>query len=95
MIYKRKCRSQTESGGYFRLENELNHGKAYGFGAGSHIKLEDSTGHIWRGSAERGDDDAVFYRFRTDEGTVLPGIGYGNQVMLRDSKGRAWKGVID
>ena len=95
MIYKRKRRSTSEPGGYFRLENELTHRKAYGFGSGSQIKLEDSAGNVWRGSAERGDGDAIFYRFRTDEGNVLSGIGYGTQVMLRDSKGKAWKGVID
>ena len=95
MIYKRRTHSRSEPGGYFYLENELNNRKAFGFGYGSQIKLEDSTGGVWRGSAERGDGQAVFYRFLNGEGNVVSGIGYGNHVMLRDEQGRAWKGFID
>lgn len=95
MIYKRRRHGLGEPGGYFRLENESNHRKVYGFGAGSQIKLEDTTGVVWRGSAERGDDEAVYYRFRTDQGALISGMGYGKHVMLRDNKGSMWKGFID
>ena len=95
MIYKRRRRSVSEPGGYFCLENETSHRKVFGFGAGSQIKLEDGAGAVWRGSAERGDDDAVYYRFQTEDGKLISGIGYGKQVMLRDSAGNAWKGIVD
>lgn len=95
MIYKRRRMAAGEPGGYFHLENEQNHRKVFGFGEGSQIKLEDTSGIIWRGTAERGDDDAVYYRFRNSEGAVVSGIGYGKQVMLRDSKGQVWKGFVD
>ena len=95
MIYKRRRHTTSEPGGYFCLENETSHRKVFGFGAGSQIKLEDGAGAVWRGSAERGDDDAVYYRFRTDDGKLISGIGYGKQVMLRDASGRGWKGIVD
>ena len=94
MIYKRRRQRSSEPGGYFHLENELNHRKVFGFGEGSHIKLQDTAGAVWRGTAERGDDQSVYYRFRNSEGGVISGIGYGKQVMLRDSKGRVWKGFV-
>ena len=84
-----------EPGGYFHLENEQTHRKAFGYGHGSSIKLEDSTGVIWRGSAERGDNEAIYYRFRSSEGGLVSGIGYGTNVMLRDDQGGIWKGFID
>ena len=95
MMYKRRRQSQGDPGGYFHLEEELCHRKAFGFGHGSHIKLEDGAGNLWRGSAERGDDQMVYYRFRTSEGLNVSGIGHGSQLMLRDSKGRVWKGFVD
>jgi predicted metalloprotease with PDZ domain len=95
MIYKRRRKSSSEPGGYFLLENEQNHKKVSGFGHGSSIKLEDTAGSVWRGSAERGDDQAVYYRFRTEDGQVVSGIGYGGSVMLRDEKGLVWKGLVD
>lgn len=95
MIYKRRRHSLGEPGGYFHLENELTHRKVFGFGEGSQIKLEDGSGTVWRGSAERADDQSIYYRFRGSDGGLLSGIGYGKQVMLRDSKGKVWKGFID
>ena len=95
MIYKRRRQVSGEPGGYFHLENERNHRKAFGYGHGSQIKLEDTTGSIWRGTAERGDNEAIYYRFRNSEGRVVSGIGYGTHVMLRDDRGEIWKGFID
>ena len=95
MIFKRRRHSLGEPGGYFHLESEQNHRRVFGFGEGSHIKLEDTAGNVWRGSAERGDDQSVYYRFRNSEGVLVSGIGYGNHVMLRDAKGRVWKGFVD
>jgi len=95
MIYKRRRQRSSEPGGHFFLENEENHRKLFGFGEGSRIKLEDTVGTVWRGSAERGDGDSIYYRFRESEGGVLSGIGHGNQVMLRDFMGRVWKGFVD
>jgi hypothetical protein len=95
MIYKRRRQCLSEPGGYFRLENELNHKKMFGYGHGAQIKLEDVSGAVWRGSAERGDDQAVYYRFRNADGRMVSGMGYGSHVMLRDEKGRVWKGFVD
>ncbi len=95
MIYKRRRKSLGDPGGYFHLESENNHRKVFGFGEGSQIKLEDTAGNVWRGSAERGDDQAVYYRFRSSDGALISGLGYGKQVMLRDGKGQTWKGFVD
>ena len=95
MIYKRRRQSLGDPGGYFHLESETNHRKVYGYGVGSQIKLEDTAGNVWRGTAERGDDQAVYYRFRTSDGRLISGLGHGKQVMLRDSKGKVWKGFVD
>ena len=96
MIYKRARRQcAAEPGGFFHLENDVTHRKVYGYGQGSAIKLEDAAGNVWRGSAERGDDEAIFYRFRTQDGGLVSGIGYGKQIMLRDAKGKTWKGFVD
>jgi len=95
MIYKRRRKCTNEAGGYFQLENEMNHKKLFGYGHGGSIKLEDTSGSVWRGTAERGDDQSVFYRFRNSDGRTVAGIGYGNNVMLRDEKGMVWKGIVD
>ena len=95
MIFKRRRHTKSEPGGYFHLENELNHRKVSGFGHGSQIKLQDAAGSEWRGTAEHGDDQSVYYRFRTEDGRVISGVGYGSHVMLRDDKGSIWKGFVD
>jgi len=95
MLYKRHRQAAGEPGGYFHLEHEQNHRKAFGFGHGGSIKLEDTSGSIWRGTAERGDDQSIYYRFRNSEGRVVSGIGYGASVLLRDDTGGIWKGFVD
>lgn len=95
MIYKRLRKCSSEPGGYFQLENELNHKKLFGHGYGGDIKLEDSSGSVWRGTAERGDDHAVYYRFRNPDGRTVSGIGHDGNIMLRDEKGLVWKGLVD
>ena len=94
MIYKRH-RQSTEPGGYFQFESELNHKKLIGHGYGGQIKLEDKSGQIWRGTAERGEDQAVYYRFRHADGRMVSGMGHGTNVTLRDEAGRVWKGFVD
>jgi hypothetical protein len=95
MLYKRRRANSAEPGGYFHLESQPSHRKVFGYGDGGQIKLQDQSGVEWRGSAERGDDQSVYYRFRNSEGAVISGMGHGNQIMLRDSKGRVWKGFVD
>ena len=95
MIFKRRRQSRNEPGGYFHLEHETNHRKLFGFGHGGQIKLQDATGAEWRGTAEHGDDQSVYYRFRNAEGKVVSGVGYGSHVLLRDEKGAIWKGFVD
>lgn len=92
---KRRRTHQGEPGGYFHLEEETCHRRAHGFGHGSSIKLEDGAGDVWRGTAERGDDQVVYYRFHTSTGLIVSGIGYGTHLMLRDSRGGVWKGFVD
>jgi hypothetical protein len=95
MIFKRRRKNKSEPGGYFHIENELNHRKMFGFGHGGQIKLQDANGTEWRGTAEKGDDDAVYYRFRNADGRLVSGMGHGGHVMLRDEKGSIWKGFVD
>ena len=95
MIFKRRRQVSGEPGGYFHLEHEQNHRKANGYGHGGMIKLQDSNGDTWRGTAERGENDEIYYRFRHSDGRLVSGVGYGSSVMLRDEKGGVWKGFVD
>jgi hypothetical protein len=95
MIYKRRRRGASEPGGFIQIEEQLTHRRASGFGMGGAIKLEDDTGGIWNGTAERNDDDTIYYRFRDSQGRLISGLGDGTYLMLRDDRGRSWKGFIE
>ena len=95
MIYRRKSKHSVLPGGHFHLENEKNKTRVNGYGFGDFIKLKDEYGNVWRGSAERRDDDEIYYQFRTDGGKVLTGISHNFVVTLRDEHGETWKGFVD
>ena len=95
MIYKRRRRGVAEPGGFIHLENQVSHAKASGHGQGGNIKLEDTDGNTWKGTAERNDDNTVYYRFRDSQGRVISGLGDGEFLMLRDERGCVWKGFVD
>lgn len=94
MIYGRKTKHSPMPGGYFQLQNEKTKTRVVGFGYGDHIKLKDEFGNVWRGTAEKRDDD-VFYHFRASDGRVLTGVSSNFMVILRDDQGETWKGFID
>lgn len=94
MPYRKKSRHSSLPGGYFHLENERTKTRAHGYGYGDHIKLQDECGNIWRGSAEKRDDDDIYYSFRASDGRVLTGVSSSFVVILRDDRGETWKGFI-
>ena len=95
MIYRKKAKHSTLPGGHFHLENEKTKTRANGFGYGDYIKLKDEYGNVWRGTAERRDEDGVYYHFRSSNGRTLTGLSSNFVVTLRDEKGETWKGFID
>ncbi len=95
MAYTRQRRRSSQPGGFFHLEEEKTKTRVSGYGHGDHIRLRDEYGNIWRGTAERGDDNLVVYRFRDSEGRNLTGISDSVVITLRDEKGNTWKGFVD
>ena len=95
MLYRKKNRTSSEPGGYFHLENEKTKTRVHGYGHGDHIKLKDEYGNIWRGTAEKREEDEVYYHFRASNGRILTGVSSSFVVTLRDHKGETWKGFID
>lgn len=94
MIYKRKQVRQTAPGGFFRFQNGQNQ-CFFGFGDGNYIRLRDEFGNVWRGSAEREDDNSIRYRFRDEKGMTISGMSDSLGVILRDEKGNSWRGFVD
>lgn len=95
MIYRRKRTHSKTPGGYFNLEEERAKGRLHGFGFGDHITIRDEFDNIWRGTAERGDDDAVRYTFRNAKGQSITGVSDQFGLILRDSRGKTWRGFVD
>jgi len=91
----RHTRNSTLPGGFFHLEEEKTRTRVSGYGHGDNIKLVDEYGNVWRGTAERREDNSVIYRFRNGKGRSLTGISDSTVVTLRDEKGSTWKGFID
>jgi hypothetical protein len=94
MIYSKERKRPRLPGGFFHLEEEKTRTRAFGYGHGDHIKLEDEYGTEWHGSAERNDDNSVTYRFRTSNGASLSGVSTDAVVVLRDGRGNTWKGFV-
>ena len=88
-------RRAGQPGGFFHLEDEKTKTRVSGYGHGDHIRLKDEYGNIWRGTAERGEDNLVIYRFRDSAGRNLTGISDSVVITLRDEKGNTWKGFVD
>ncbi len=95
MIYRRRSKNHALPGGHFHLESEKSKTRVHGFGHGDQIKLQDEYGNIWRGMAERRDDDEVYYHFRVSDGRTLTGVSSNFVVVLRDDRGETWKGFVD
>lgn len=95
MIYRKKRVHTTSPGGFFSLEEERTKARLHGFGFGDHITIRDEFGNLWRGTAERGDDEAVRYTFRNEKGQCISGVSDQVGVVLRDSKGKTWRGFVD
>jgi hypothetical protein len=94
MIYGKRRKQHQVPGGYFHLEEEGTKTRVMGYGHGDMIKLQDEYGNIWKGSAERNDDNSVVYRFRDGKGRSLSGVSDNVTVTLRDGRGKTWKGFI-
>lgn len=95
MIYRKKGHRAVAPGGYFHLEDEATKTRVAGYGHGDHIKLKDEYGNVWLGSAERGPDNSVVYRFRDSNGRTIAGVSDSVGIILRDDKGKTWKGFVD
>jgi len=94
MVYRRKQTRRTAPGGFHRFQNASNQ-SVYGFGDGDYIRLRDEFGQIWRGSAEREQDNTVRYRFRDEKGHTISGMSDSYGIILRDEKGNSWRGFVD
>ena len=77
-----------------RFQNVQKH-TVYGFGHGDYIRLRDEFGNVWRGVADRRDDNTVQYRFRDEKGQFITGISDSYGVVLRDERGKTWRGFVD
>lgn len=95
MIYRKKSRHSALPGGHFHLENEKSKLRVHGFGYGDAIRLKDEYGNVWRGTAEKRDEDGVYYHFRDQNGRSITGLSNNFVVTLRDEHGDTWKGFID
>jgi hypothetical protein len=93
MIYRRRHNRSFVPGGFHHFEN-VNKVKVFGFGEGEYIRLRDEYGNVWRGSAERDQDNSVRYRFRDAKGHTITGISDTFGVILRDEKGNTWRGFV-
>jgi hypothetical protein len=95
MIFSKQRKRSSTPGGFFHLEEEKTKIRVAGYGHGDHIRLKDEYGNVWLGSAERGSDNSVVYRFRDGHGRTLTGVSENLAVTLRDEKGNTWKGIVD
>ena len=93
MLYRRKRNSSSIPGGYYRFETSL-HRSVHGFGDGEFIRLRDEFGNVWRGLAERHDDNTIRYRFRDSKGRTVSGISDNFGIILRDQSGNVWRGFL-
>lgn len=93
MIYRRRHSRSFVPGGFHHFEN-INKTKVYGFGEGEYIQLRDEFGNVWRGTAQRDEDNAIRYRFRDNKGNSITGISDHYGVVLRDEKGNTWRGFV-
>ena len=57
--------------------------------------MKDEFGNVWRGLAERGDDNTIRYRFRDSKGKTVSGISDSYGIILRDQSGKVWRGFLD
>ncbi len=94
MIYRKKRVHTRAPGGYINMEEEATKSRLHGFGFGDHISIRDEFGGLWRGSAERRDDDSVRYTFRDERGRTITGVADQFGIVLRDSKGKTWRGFV-
>jgi hypothetical protein len=85
---------KSAPGGFHRFQNSSNQ-CVYGFGDGEYIRLRDEFGQIWRGSAEREQDNTIRYRFRDEKGNTISGMSDSYGIILRDEKGNSWRGTVD
>lgn len=95
MIYSKEKNRWGVPGGFFHLEEERTKTRAFGYGQGDYIRLQDEYGNVWQGSATRGEDSSIVYRFRNGKGSTLSGVSEGKVLTLRDERGNTWKGFVD
>ena len=94
MIYKKRRRPNSVSGGFYRFQTSL-HRSVCGFGDGEFIRLRDEFGNVWRGLAELSEDRTIHYRFRDAQGKTVSGISDTFGIILRDQAGNVWRGFLD
>ena len=94
-IFKRKRTHSKIPGGFFSFEEEGANTRLYGFGHGEHLRLRDEFGNIWRGTAEKVDEESVRYTFRDANGRTITGVSDSFGIVLRDGHGKTWRGFIE
>ena len=94
MVYRKRRFANSVPSGFYRFETAF-HRSIYGFGDGEFIRLRDEFGNVWRGLAERMDDNTIRYRFRDSKGKTVSGMSDQFGIILRDHTGHVWRGFLD
>lgn len=89
----RRRRTTPHGEGCFYQFESVDHCRAEGFGDGGYVRLRDTDGNVWHGSAER-ETEYVRYRFRDGSGRVMTGVADGSGIVLKDDRGITWRGYI-
>jgi hypothetical protein len=90
-IHRRRYSPQTQ-GNFFQFQSADDR-RAEGFGDGGYVRLRDTSGNVWHGSAEK-EECYTRYRFRDGSGHMMTGVADGNGIVLKDDHGITWRGYI-
>jgi hypothetical protein len=94
MVYRKRRFANSVPSGFYRFETTFRR-SIYGFGDGEFIRLRDEFGNVWRGLAERQDDNTIRYHFHDSKGKTVSGISDQFGIILRDHTGHVWRGFLD
>lgn len=94
MLHRHKAHRRHAALGYrsYRFENEKRE-VLTGSGDADFIRLRDSHGNEWQGSADL-QGDYVRLSFRSGLGEYATGIANAMGVMLQDNRGNVWRGFL-
>ena len=95
MIYKKLNKRSSVGHDFIQLQQEKTKGWLRGYGDETFVRLRDEHGSVWVGTAERGNDDLVYYHLRDAAGRPMSGVATSYTRVFRDGKNRTWKGIVE